>query len=800
MNQKNHNPPAFLEGLLRRVLPRHDRDSLTGDFAEIYTSYVSEYGHSRALSWYLWQVLKSIPKFISFNVFSRVEMFKNYSRVAFRNSIKNKLYTTINIFGLSTGIACCILVYFFIQYELSFDKFHNNADSVYFVGNKSIRKGFVYHFATPLPLAETLVNDFPEVISSLKTRIFRSVVRFEEKIFEEKIFTTDSNFFTFFNFPMTYGNPESVLETPNAIVLSQKTAEKYFGNANPIGKVLSMAIQGEFTDYTVTGVVEIPGNSSLQFDFVKNFRRVELFNDWGLPYFRTVIRLSSKDKEHELTDKLPEFYIRYFGTDELQLYDSIELELSAMVDHHLNSGARFFGQSSNILYSFILLGIAISVLILACVNFMNLSMGSFLTRFKEIGIRKVMGADRRQLVQQFLYESFLHSAAGLLFAMVLVYAFLPAFNQISGKDMQLDISNNWMFVFFVIGMTGIVGFVAGSYPAFRFSSLKPADILRKRLVFSGKNVLTRALIVFQFSVSIFLISATLIMKDQHDFMINTDLGYDKENVIIVPIQGLWTNPEQTAAIARSIKSELLKNRSIIAISASSGDLTRGMGRFGQQLKDGLFSFFNIYRVDYDYLKTFDIALIEGRNFSPEYPVDVENSVIVNETFVKQYNVENPIGMFIKDIFLANFDELMVGMFDRWDGISIIGVIKDFHQTRMHYPIEPVILDMKEEWLIRFVNIKISGNNMQETLAWIEQSFHTFAPDQPFTYSFLDDDIAQQYAEEERWNSIIKYSSFLAILISCSGIFGMALLTVTRRTKDIGIRKVLGASCLNIVKM
>ncbi len=721
-------------------------------------------------------------------------MLKNYLKIALRNLIKNKVYSAINILSLSTGIACCSLIFLFVRHELSYDKFHEGADTISLVLYKY--NEFI-NSATPGTFGPALKSDFPEVVSFVRTTGFVSgsaaLIKYGEKIYRESIIYADAAFFTFFTFPLEHGNPETVLKNPKSIVLSKQMAEKYFGKDYPIGKILLLKFKDKFEDYIVTGVAEpIPRNSSIQFDFITNFGKTFPYdlNDQDLVIVLTFIKLSSKSMAVELMEKFPGFIKKYFDIEQHPEY-TIGLQLFPLIDLHIGTiwtGTPLTPQT-NPLNLYILSGIALIILLIACFNFMNLSIGSSSTRIKEIGMRKVIGAHRHQLSKQFWFESILLSFVALIVGISLAELFLPAFNTLAGKSLNFDYLGNWQTLLFLIGLAFIVGIVAGSYPAVVFSGFTAIDIFRGRLKVGGKNVFTRLLIVIQFTLSIFLIISAIIMQHQQSFLINKDLGYDKKFVVVIPIYVNWisANQQENEAIVRSLKNELIRDDNITSVSGSVITFTRGYYRRSYlKDKEGTSVMVDAVPADYDFLETFGIELIEGRDFSPEFPADATGSIIVNESFIERFGISDPIGREVSD------------MFAQLKNVTIIGVVKDYHFWDLHNPIGPAYLMINTQWPYLFVNVKIKEKNTQETIAIIKEKFNTIVPDKPFSYTFIEDELAAQYESEERWSRIIRYASIFAILIACSGLFGLTLLTVARRTKEIAIRKINGASVSSIV--
>lgn len=721
-------------------------------------------------------------------------MFKNYIIVTIRNLLRHKVNSLINIGGLAIGIACCILIFLYVKDELTYDTFHEKADTIFAVRMKS-QLGSTSCFCGPLGPA--LQTDFPEVTSFIRVWPGQSLVRYEEKIFQEKIIYSDSNFFSFFTFPLENGSPKTVLQNPNSIVITKQVADKYFGNEDPLGKTIALNLGEKFEDFIIMGIAkEAPNNSSIKFDFVVSINKSRIFKptDWGTYCVETFIRLTSKNKASELNNKLPLFINKYLVEKYHASHAGYTFFLSSLIDHHLNmhSFGTILERPTNPLNSYILSVIALLVLLTACLNFMNLTIGNSSCRLKEIGIRKALGAFREQIAKQFWFEALLLSILALIVGFALAELFLPTFNSLSGKLLNIDYSEDMSTLFFLIGLTLCVALVAGSYPAFIFSGFDAIDILRNKLKIGGRNLLTMSLITMQFVFSISLVCATIIIKLQQSFISNMDLGYNKADMVIVPLFSSESNPQKTEITVNSFKNELIHYKDILSISGSSRSLGDALSGYGFHDKDGKILEMSAMKVDYDFVKTMGIKIIEGRNFSPEFSADLANSIIVNQTFVNLLSISEPIGKNPFEILKLK------GMVYFKNYTNIIGVMKDFNSMPLRYNIMPVFLSLNPQEPYRYINIKIRNANTQETLKIIKEQFQKIAPDQPYSYTFLDDDLAKKYEQEARWSKIVTIASIFAILIACSGLFGLTLLTVVRRTKEIGIRKVLGSSVSDIV--
>ena len=715
-------------------------------------------------------------------------MVRNFMKAAFRHLLKNKLNTIIIVFGLGTGITCAILSYLFIHHELSFDKFHNNIDNIY-----EMKMVLVLPMGRAIAdpkshLANDLERLFPEVIRAVRVENRDFIVSFEEAIFEEKGIAADPSILDMFTFPLKQGEGTSVLENPAAVVLSEYIAKKYFGEENPLGKTLSIRMKDEFLDFMVTGVMEkIPESSSLKIDLLINLQRVygDSLNDQTKSgSMGCFVQLRDSASVEPLLEKfktsidvpLQERFSKKSGYD-----------LQSLADFHLRGeySSEVLMHKSTINYSFILAGISLLVLIIACFNFMNLSIGRAATRIKEIGVRKVLGSKRKQLIQQFWLESLMYSFISLLIGLVLAEIFLPVFNSLSQKSLSLSMFSGSGTAAFCISMVFFIGIMAGSYPALFLSKFSSVDLFRGKMKLSRKNTISKSLIVFQFAISIFLIVSTIFLYKQKSFMLTTHLGYNSDQVIVLPLKNLEARASTNASFLSTLKNNLLSYPVIRGVSGSSYNLSEGwMGTYFERKSGGQELVVYNY-VEQDFITTLGMKLIDGRNFSDKYPSDPERSIIINESFAKLLGTESSVG--------HNLSEFLNTDFDR----QIIGVVKDFHSQSLHDPIHPAFMGiMGVDY--SYIFIKLGGNRLREAIPNIEKEFKALAPRIPFEYSFLDTDVARQYEREEQWISLIEYASLFAILIACSGLFGLTLQIVFLRTKEIGIRKVLGASVRSLL--
>jgi len=708
-------------------------------------------------------------------------MFKNYLKIALRSLRRKKVYSFINILGLAVGMAIFFLILIYIQYEFSYDRFHENANQIYRITTEwQIEGQSQIHETTAAPLAPALLNDFPEVINAVRLTSTGAFINHNGQSFvERRVYLVDPSFFDIFNFPLIRGNPKTALADPNSIVITEEIAEKYFGQEDPIGKTITFMNR---YDFKITGISRnVPPNSNLNYDFLVRFDLINQFShfnylqSWGAWNFQTYILLQKDFLLSEFEKKSVEFIKKYRGEDST---NPQRLHLQPLTRINLETENR-------IQYIYIFSAIAAVILLLACINFMNLSVAQSSTRAKEVGMRKVIGAQRHQLIKQFLGESIVLSFLALPLALILAELLMPFFNSLLMTQLQSHYLQNLPFVMAIIGITFSVSIVSGSYPAFYQSALRPVQSIKSELKSGSKISLLRSfLLIFQFSVSIILIISTVVIYKQMHYIRGRDLGFNKEHIVNVPIYA-----RELRQKIDYVKSELLKNPNISNVSVS----TFSPGSYPNQSvdwegrKEDEELMMPWYSVDYDFIKTFEIELMKGRDFSNAFPADIRSAYILNESAEKTFGWENAVGK----QFQVEKADLTMG--------RVIGVMKDFHFASLHYAMQPLALVLAPDEGSHF-SLKIGPKNISATLEFIKNKFKEFAPGAPFEYTFLDDKVAEMYLTEERLGKTFNFLSVLAIFIACLGLLGLAFFTIERRTKEIGIRKVLGASVLDIITL
>jgi putative ABC transport system permease protein len=717
-------------------------------------------------------------------------MFRNYLLTSFRHFLRNRLNTLIIVFSLGAGIACGILSFLFIRSELAFDKFHQNVSEIYEV---KMVLALPIGRAVSVPRAEaarSLADEFPEIARTVRMEKKRMIVRSGERILEEQFLAADPEFLEMFTFPLEAGSREDALGGLDSIVLGEEAARKFFGEEVPLGRILSVRLDSRFSDFVVTGVMKkIPENSSLDFDFLINLGCLygdALDDPQKGPRLSCFIQLADRTRAGGLLEK-------FKTTIDVPLHEKYSKEsghaLQPLSAFHLRAdfGSYVLGRRSTGDYSLILAGIAFLVILIACSNFVNLSVGKASTRTREVGVRKVLGARTNHLVMQFWTESLVYGFAALAAGLALAEFFMPAFNRIAHKGLGLDVFSNGGTPAFLVGLVLLVGIVAGSYPALVLSKLSSADLFRGRMKLTGRNAFSRALVVFQFCVSVFLIVATAFLFKQKNYMLHSELGYEPDRVISIPLKSLPPDVDRSGYFVPSLKNRLLAHSSIQGVSGSSYDLSEGWMAtyFDKTAGDSVIVAYNY--ADRDFLSTLGLKLAAGRDFSPDHPSDREDAVIVNRTFVRMLGVDDPVGRRLSEFFKGDFDR------------RIVGVVEDFHSQSLHDPILPAFVGMEGKDH-EFLFVKARGDGVREAIGTVEKEFTSLAPGVPFEYSFLEDELARLYAREASWARLVEYASVFAVLIACSGLVGLTLQIVGRRMREIGIRRVLGASARNVLVM
>jgi putative ABC transport system permease protein len=727
-------------------------------------------------------------------------MFKNYLKIAMRNFFKHKGFSFINIFGLAIGIACCLMIVLYVFDEISYDRYHEKSDRIYRVGID----GFVNNMAfngvvTCSPMAQTLVREFPEVTAATRLRNFGfPVFRYEDKVFsEERVFWVDQSFFDIFTVSFAKGDPKTALAEPNTIVLTRSMALKYFGHEDPLGKSLNA---DQRRDYLITGVVEdVPPNSHFHYDFLASLSTYEDSRSpiWVSNNYYTYILLRKDASPNALEAKLVELVKQHVGP-QIQAAAGISLEqffesggkwgyfIQPLTDIHLRSHLEYeIEPNGDIAYVYIFSIIAIGILLVAGINFVNLATARSVNRAREVAIRKTVGSRRPQLIRQFLAETTLMSFIAVLLALIAVQILLPTFNTITGKDLAIPYMKNVYTIPSLLGVVLFIGILAGIYPAFFLASFDPAVVLKSETVGrTRKSNLRNVLVVFQFTVSIVLIVGTLIVERQLRYIQNMNLGFNKDQIIVVKKTDDIGNQIQT------FRQELVKNANVINATNTSNLIGNTFGNSAFKLAGATGVETHLlwtYLTDPHFADTYQIEMAAGRYFEEGRQAD-QQTVILNETAIKKLGLTDPVG---KQIVALSSTQSQT--------LTIIGVMKDFHFESLHSQIRPLIVaPWRPNAGGRYVSVRVHSESIRETLAFLEKTWHRFAGNQAFEYEFFDDHFAQIYQAEERTSQIFFSFSLLAIIIASLGLLGLAAFIAEQRTKEIGIRKVLGATESKII--
>jgi putative ABC transport system permease protein len=725
-------------------------------------------------------------------------MFRNYLKVATRYLLRYKSYTLINISGLAVGITACILIMLFVKSEFSYDKFHNQADRLYRAWQHEKYEGQDFiNTVTPLPMGAAIQANYPEVENNCRIYSINPNVKIDNNTFSEDVRMVDSTFFRLFDFNLIKGNRNNPFPTNSSAILTEELAKKYFGNQNPIGKTFEMQLGDEKILFSVTGIVKkAPEESSIKYKMLIPFSNAKyvfrpgLFTSWTNVFGETYILLKNGVNASALEKKFPVMVKQALGEDYKE--GAFMVHLQPITDIHLNTVLPAGNEStSNPRYSYILGTIGILILLVACINFITLSIGRSTTRAMEVGVRKVLGAERKQLIRQFWGEAVLLTIISVAIGLILAIVLIKPFNQLISRDLSLDF--NLFFIFFCVLLIGLIALIAGVYPAFILSGFKPVEVLKGKIKAGNNGWLRQSLVVGQFIASIAMIVSTIIIGEQMKYLKTKDLGYNKEQVVVIQ-----TNKQRKEGtpLANLYRTELLKHPEVKDAAVSVYSLAEapwvGLG-FTDDKK--VYHDFQYNSVDAYWLKMMNIETVQGRLFSADNPADIGSSAIVNEAFVKEFNLQNPVG------------KKLPGKFDQ----QVIGVIKDFNFESLHTKVKPLMLTILPDSVFRRVEnvsinlppqpritVRMKAGSVAANINILQQVWKDIAPAQDFDYKFLDESIAARYETEKRTNIIVKIASMLSVFIACMGLFGLATLAVARRTKEIGIRKVLGAKVSTLV--
>ena len=794
MKKQNIKPPIFAEKFFEWYCDNAAIEDLHGDMVELFYANLERMSVTKAKFKYCQQVLSLVFSYAikkrkqrsddhpysSYSI-NQTVMIGNYFKVASRNILKHKMYSFINAFGLSIGIAFCILIYLFIRDEKSFDQFHANKNQIYRMEAKRNPKNPSRRDAAlQLGLRNALKDEMPQIKYATRFNNGRTVVlQYRDKIFSEEIAYVDGDFFKMFSFKLLAGNAEKLFENRLEVVITPEIAEKYFGKEDAMGKTISIDDGGERL-FTVAGIIEAPpANSSFDFEILLPEESIPGYEkqmaDWrafGTPCF---VQLLDNTDAAQFRASLGKVAPKYMGNIELVFTPLTEMHLMKSVEWHKVSDPQ---------YAYILGGLALLILVMACINYISLALTTSASRRKEVGVRKVTGAGRKQLMYQFGFESLLLACISMFIGIMLVFLFLPSFNQFTGKGIVIA-WKDWAEVLSIgFAVTFVVGLLAGSYPSVFLSRFQPALVLKGHFTSQLQASFTKPLVVLQFFLSASLIICSVIMYRQMKFVATKDLGYNKDQTLVIQTQTGWRDKEADKIVER-FKTRAQGESGIVSVAGTGSSFNQGVGRFWYKIKDEEKAAY-VYAVDPDYLSTLGIQLAQGRNFDANIFSD-SSAVIVNEALVKDLKWTDPLNEHL------NWREDTVGL-----GSKVIGVVKDYHFLSLEQNIEPLFLTMDKFFGYHTkMLVHVEAGNVPASLDKVRGMWKELFPDKPFDFTFLDQDVAKQYESYERWMSITGLATGFAILISCMGLFGLAGINAVNRTKEIGIRKVLGAGMSSI---
>ncbi|MBN1271044.1 MAG: ABC transporter permease [Candidatus Aminicenantes bacterium] len=788
MTKKDRKPSRLAEWFLGRIYSEEDDPTRLGDFREVFQEIHREKSLFYARAWYWCQLLRSLPGWITHRLYWSTQMFKNYMLLSIRNLHKNKGYALINISGLAVGMACFILILTYIRFETSFDRFHEKAGNIYRIIQKASNQGDAvtsYSTGTSELLGPALVEDIPEIVRASRivdNWLDKAVLHLGDKTFLQNGLFADNNFLKIFSFPLVHGDFHTALEKPGSVILTESTAQKFFENGQALGKMISLRLRNNNYDLQVAGIMEdVPMNSHLQFDFLVSEQTLRaekrlrwMYGTWDIGNFTTYVELAKGHPFENTEKKFPSFIKKHHpGMDPLYLQPLKDIHLKSNLERE--SATKY-----EIRQVYLFTSIAFIILMIACINTMNLATARSFSRTREIGMRKVTGADRSQLFRQFMSESFLVTFISLLMSLFLVRLFLPRFQMLTGVDLHVDVLNTPSLFLIVLVTFSLTAVLSGIYPALVLSSLPPLSVFREFQTSGKKGSLIRnVLVVVQFSSAVILIAVTLVVISQLNFIRNKNLGFDREHVVVFPLL-----EKETRNKAEAMQNALLQYPEVLDVTASDGlaiDIRSrllGLKLKSDQGTDVKMELCFDY-VDEHFLNVFKIKLVQGRNLSSRIGSD-KNGILLNETAVKHLGWRNPIGK-ILTIFRGKHE--------------VIGIVKDFHFASLHKKIEPMALLYSRGSNIA---VRFKPGNAQQRISLLKDVFKKHSSTQPFTYFFLDESYNNLYKKEQRTAELFALFAVLSIFISCLGLLGIASFSVEQRTKEIGIRKVLGASLQSIV--
>ncbi|MBN1273556.1 MAG: ABC transporter permease [Candidatus Aminicenantes bacterium] len=782
-----NKPPKLAKHLLKILSPHEGDEAFIGDIEELFHDRAERQGNWRSRRWYWREILKSIPQFIKESIRWRTTMLSNTFKIVFRNIKKQKGYFLINIAGLAIGMTSAIFIFLWVRDELSYDRFHKNADRIYRVVFSTSEDGSPTNANGSFGVGPALKRDFPEVVETVRIRkmgqgVKRYVGYKEKKFYERRFFFAEPSLFSVFDFPLVKGDPVSALTEPNSIVLTEKTAKKYFGSNDPMGQMMEADPynDGELMLFRVTGIAkDVPPQSHFHFDFLASYCSLKEDTESFSGFYQhfTYVLLNDKSSAEFLNPKLLSFIHRNWRKDPWYT-----ISLQPLLDIRLHSRLRSeIEPTGNILYVYVFTAIALFVLVIACINFMNLTTARALNRAKEVGIRKVAGARKNQLVQQFLAEAFILSLFAVSIAVLIVFLVLPVFNNLTGKNIPFSSLGTPVFLLGTAAAALIVGFFSGIYPAFFLSSFRPSSVLKSGpFSLASGTMLRKGLVVFQFFLSIGIIFSTLIVQKQIKFIQSRNLGYDKEQILVISLnKDLRQNYE-------AFRNELLKHPNIENTTTSSYVPTRGSAHLTFHFQDNEDDLSQVvYFVDKEFTSTYGLKILAGKNIHRSLTEEGSLAILVSELTTREAGYSSP-----QEAVGKSFT------FEEYKGF-IAGVVNDINIYSLHRLPHAITYLITPRTIHNYLSLRIRSHNISATITDLQKTWREMIPNYPLDYFFLDESFENMHLSDKKMSEVFSVFTILAVLVACMGLFGLATYTAQQKTKEIGVRKVLGASILSI---
>ncbi|MGD8779724.1 MAG: ABC transporter permease [Ignavibacteria bacterium] len=797
VKKKNYKPPFIAEFLMKFFFPDCGKFTTLGDLQELYNYKVKTKGKLKANWWYRKEVINSIVPFLMNSILWSINMFQNYMKISLRNFRRQKLFTFINVFGLAIGLAACMIISLWVQNELSYDSFHKKADRIYRVEREIIRDEINGRWPiTSAKYKQALIDDYPEIINAVRfwPREF-SIKDVDNYLHREALFAADNSIFEIFDFDFIQGSQETALSKPKTLVLTTDAAVKYFGNTDVLGKSLELEWEDDYVNFEITGLLkDIPGNSHIHFDMLISFASYseEDLTSWRSNYLYTYVLIDNGVQHKEFEKKIKSFIDQHlkpqYGDLILQgrsIHEVLKLQLFPLKYIHLNPSENWELEPGGSFESVILFSsIGFLLLIIAGINFINLSTARANRRSKEVSLRKTLGAVKRELRIQFIHESLLLTFISAAIAFAMLYLLIPYYNSIFSENLSILKLTEVNNLLFFLGAVLVIGLAASLYPAYYLSKFEPAEIIRGgALKYGGKSLFRRNMVVFQFTISISLLAGMYVMYSQMRYIQTKPMGFKKENIIIFPARS--SKVPQNFEV---FKSRILSNSSNIISATGSGDLPgdrifgNGNLYYKNEIENHISSVF--MSCDYDFISTYKIPVIAGRNFSKEFSTDTAGAIILNETAARKFGLtpEKAIGKVLTRGHNIN--------------LTIAGVIEDFNFQSLMYNIEPMAFLLEPNY-ITAISVRVAPGNITETINSVKKIWEKTFQGELFEYSFLDKRIEQLYESEQKAQSIIIVFTAMSIIVACLGLFGLAAYTAEEKTREIGIRKTLGATVPSI---